>query len=199
MAHEILLDEATHTYTVDGVVKDGVTGIASIYGDDTDEGLDDVIERAADRGVTMHKVLELALSGEDYEDEYPAMYEPYVRSIEAFLAAHEIVPIAIETPIYSERLNVCGTPDLLCLFDGELALLDWKFVSTICKPKVKTQLNGYKEIYADNGVFIDKLVAVQFCKDKPREYPVAVGGDEWETAVLVHRIKHRKYGRGKID
>jgi hypothetical protein len=198
MGQLVYLDEQTHTYTVDGVKKDGVTDQCKIFGDDVDEYIEDAMERAADRGVTCHMVLELALTGEDYSGEYPAMYQPWVDSIETFLAAHEIVPIAIEEPIYSERLDLCGTPDLLCLYDGELAVLDWKFVSSICKQKVKAQLNGYKEIFNDNGVFPEKLVAVQFTKDKPREYEVAIGGDEWETALKVREIRNRKYKRGMI-
>jgi hypothetical protein len=196
---QVLLDEANHQYTVDGVEKDGVTSLCAIYGDEPDEFVEEAIERAADRGVTLHKVLELALTGEDYTNEYPAMYQPWVDSIEAFLAEHEITPIAIEEPIYSERLNVCGTPDLLCLYDGVLAVLDWKFVSSIIKPKVKAQLNAYREIFNDNGVYPERLVAVQFTQDRPRVYEVALGGCEWETALIVREIKRRRYGRGKID
>jgi hypothetical protein len=196
---QVLLDEANHRYTVDGVEKDGVTSLCAIYGDEPDEFVEEAMERAADRGVTLHKVLELALIGEDYSDEYPAMYQPWVDSIETFLAEHEITPIAIEEPIYSERLNVCGTPDLLCLYDGVLAVLDWKFVSSIIKPKVKAQLNGYKEIYNDNGVYPERLVAVQFTRNGYRLYEVATGGDEWATALQVRDIRKRKYGRGKIN
>jgi hypothetical protein len=196
---QVLLDEATHQYTVDGVEKDGVTSLCAIYGDEPDEFVEEAMERAADRGVTLHKVMELALTGEDYSDEYPAMYQPWVDSIEAFLAEHEITPIAIEEPIYSERLNVCGTPDLLCLYDGVLAALDWKFVSSIIKPKVKAQLNAYREIFNDNGVYPERLVAVQFTRNGYRLYEVAIGGDEWTTALQVRDIRNRKYGRGKID
>jgi hypothetical protein len=204
---QVLLDEATHQYTVDGVEKDGVTSLCAIYGDEPDEFVEEAMERAADRGVTLHKVLELALTGEDYTDEYPAMYQPWVDSIEAFLDDYEIIPISIEEPIYSERIDVCGTPDLLALMrkrvdvDAPLLLTDadWKFVSSIIKPKVKAQLNGYKEIYNDNGVYPERLVAVQFTRNGYRLYEVATGGDEWATALQVRDIRKRKYGRGKID
>jgi hypothetical protein len=204
---EIIKDDAGHAYTVDGVPKPSVTDLCAIYGDEPDEYLDDAMERAADRGVTMHTVLELALVGEDYTGEYPAIYQPWVDAIEAFLGDYEIVPIAVEQPIYSDRLGVCGTPDLLCLFRKRgdpdapftLAILDWKFVSAINKPKVKAQLNGYLEIENDNGVYPEYLAAVQFMSGKYRIYPVGIGGDEWATAVKANEIKNRKYGRGKID
>lgn len=203
---EIVFDESTHTYTVDGVVRSSVTDWCGIYGDEPDEFVEDSMERAADRGVTMHYVLRLALSGEDYDGEYPGAYQPWADSIERFLLKYEIVPVAIEQPIYSELLDVCGTPDLLCLLrkrsepdaDFQLSLLDWKFVSAINKPKVRAQLLGYAAIFNDLGVFPERLLAVQFTKDGPREYPVDFGGDEWETALKVREIKTRKYKRGRI-
>lgn len=199
MAQVISLDRDNHIYTVDGIVKPGVTDLCAIYGDDVDEWMEDAMDKAADRGVTMHSVLEMALNGEDYDGEYQSSYAPWVRSIERFLAENIIIPVAIEEPIYSPRLDVCGTPDLLCWMGDALTLLDWKFVSSICKPKVKAQMNGYREILADNGVFIEQMIAVQFMPDKPRPYTVEIGGDEWATALKVWEIKNRKYARGRID
>lgn len=194
----VVLDEATHTYTVDGVVKPSVTDLCAIYGEDADEWIEEAMDRAADRGVTLHAVLEMALRGEDYGGEYPSAYAPWVRSIGQYIAAHEIVLLAAEESLHSPRLDVCGTPDLLCMLDGVLTLIDWKFVSSICKPKVKAQLNGYREILADNGVFVEQMIAVQFTPEKPRPYPVEIGGDEWATALKVWEIKNRKYARGRI-
>jgi hypothetical protein len=179
-------------------VVPSVTDIAGIYGDELDESMDDVVEAAADRGVTMHKVLELALRGEDYTGEFPAMYAPYVGAIELFLSKHTVEPIAIEQPIFSERLGVAGTPDLLCMMDDVLTLVDYKFVSSVCKPKVRAQLTGYSEILRDHGVFVEQMLAVQFMRGDIREYPVDFGGDEWDTALKVYGIKKRKYKRGRI-
>ncbi len=200
MTYAVELDERTHTYWVNGMeVPASVSGLATmVYGDDPDEYLEEAIERAADRGVTMHKVLELALSGEDYDGEYPAIYAPYVDSIEQFLAEHEIVPIAIEEPIYSPRMNIAGTPDLLCLYDDVLTLIDYKFVSAINKPKVRAQLLGYTEIFNEHGVFPAQMLAVQFTREKPRPYPVLPGGDEWAAALKIWEIRNRKYKRGVI-
>lgn len=175
-----------------------VTDIVGIYGEEMDESLDDAIERAADRGVTMHKVLELALRGEDYDDEYPAIYTDYVDAIELFLSKHTIEPIAIEQPVFSDRIGVAGTPDLLCMMDDVLTLVDYKFVSSVCKPKVRAQLTGYSDILRDQGVFVEQMLAVQFMRGDIREYPVDFGGDEWGTALKVYGIKKRKYKRGRI-
>jgi hypothetical protein len=195
---QIEREEPGHIYRVDGVVVPGVTEMCGIYGDDVDEYVEEKMERAADRGVTMHLVLEMALRGDDYDGEYPAMYEDHVQCIERFLSEHEVVPLAIEEPIYSPRLCVAGTPDLLCIYDGVLALLDYKFVSAINKRKVRAQLTGYNEIYNDNGVFPEQMWAIHFTKERPKPYPVEFGGDEWATALKAWEINHRKYKRGII-
>lgn len=148
--------------------------------------------------MTCHAVLEMMLKGEE-EVEYPAMYEEYVDGIRVFLSEHEIIPLAIEEPIYSELMGVAGTPDLLCLYDGVLTLVDYKFVSAISKTKVKAQLNGYRRIYNDNGVFPEKLLAIHFKRGTKTEYPVSISDEEIDTALLVYSLKHKKYGRGVID
>lgn len=176
-----------------------MTSLVSILGADMDESLDDVIDIASDRGTTCHKVLELMLQGETDID-YPSAYEPYVDAIRLLLSEHEIIPIAIETPIHSLEVGVAGTPDLLCLYDGELAITDWKFVSQICKPKVKAQLNGYRIMYNESGVFPEKLIAIQFLNNGLyRAYPVAMSEKEFMACVEIHKIKNAKYGKGKID
>ena len=199
MAQVISFDADTHTYTVDGhVVPASVTDIAGVFGEDVDESYEDAIDRAADRGVTMHAVLAMAVAGQDYDGEYPGMYQPYVDSIEAFLSKHVIVPVAIEQPIYSSKLDIAGTPDLLCLVNDVLTLYDWKFVSSVCKPKIRAQMLGYNAIFNELGVFPEQMIAVQFLADRPREYPVDFDGDEWDAALKIWEIKNRKYARGRI-
>ena len=197
---EILtFDEAQHRYFDGDVELPSVTSLVSILGADMDESMDDVIDIASDRGTTCHKVLEMMLQGE-IDIEYSSVYAPYVDAIELFLSEHEIIPIAIETPIHSLVLGVAGTPDLLCEFDGALAILDWKFVSAICKPKVKAQLNGYRIMYNESGVFPEKLFAVQFLNNGLyRIYPVAIDDKEFVACMEIHKIKNAKYGKGKID
>ena len=156
-----------------------------------------VLERATDRGITCHAVLADMLL--DIEPEYPDEYEDYVEGIYMFLAENRLEPLAIEEPIFSEELRIGGTPDALCLCDGKLILPDWKFVSLICKPKVKAQLNLYRRIYNEMGVFPDELWAVQFLRKTFRKYPVAISDEEWKCALRVREFKSRKFGRGVID
>lgn len=196
---EILFDAEKHEYVVNGEVVPCVSDIISVYGKEIEEGddLENTIEAAAERGTVCHKVLEMLLKGR--EPEYPSAYEPYVEAIRLFLSEHTILPLAIETPIYSERFRYAGTPDLLCYFDGVLSLLDYKFVSQIMKTKVKAQLNAYCKAYEEQNVWPDQLLAIQFLKDGTyRVYPVKYDDEEIEVALKLWGLKHKKHPRGLI-
>lgn len=194
----------THTYYVDGVKVPSVTQLVAPLGDDYDEP-DDLMEQAldaaADRGVTMHGYLEHRLQGGSREDyELPDAYEVYADGADLLLSEHEIAPLCVETPLPGD--GFAGTPDLVCDFDGETAILDYKFVSQIAKTKVGAQLAGYMELCWANGIFPEALYAVQFLRDGTyRLYPV--GGENGQKAFelcrLLYELKHKHHPRGRID
>lgn len=194
---DVVFDEARHAYEVDGKELPSVTQLVAVLGDDGDID-EDILERAADRGTTCHAIIAMALQGEDYSGEYPAMYQPWVDSIEAFLHEHNIVPLMIETPLGNTTLGYAGTPDLVCEFDGSTALLDYKCVSQVNKTKVKAQLNAYDQLLAYEGVQIEERYAVQFTKEGYRLYPVAFGMEEFDACQKIYELKQKKHPRGKI-
>ena len=191
----------SHQYFVDGKAVPCVSDIIEVYGADVEEG-DDVellMDAAAERGTVCHAVLAEYLQG-NYEVEYPDEYEPYVDAIRLFLSEHDIEPISIETPVYCEKHGYAGTPDLLCVFDGFLTVVDYKFVSAVAKTRVKAQVNGYCIAYEEMGIYPEKLLAVQFLKDGTyRIYPVTYGDEELEAAINVYRFKRKKHKRGEIS
>ena len=197
----IVFNPEKHEYCVNGKFVPCVSDIISVYGKDIDEG-DDVelkIDAAAERGTVCHHILAQYLSGCD-DVEYPSEYEPYVDAIRLFLSEHSIKPILIETPVYCERYGYAGTPDLLCEFDGLLAVVDYKFVSQIAKTKVKAQVNAYCIAYEEAGVYPDLLLAIQFLKDGTyRIYQVRYDDEELEVALKLYAIKQRKHERGRIS
>ena len=194
-------DPVTHTYKIDGVVVPSVTELVKIYGDDADDmgaDMENKLDAAAERGTTCHEIIAQMLHGET-DIEYPSEYEPYVDGIRLFLSEHTIEPIAIEAPIADADGEFAGTPDLLCLFDGVLAIPDYKFVSQVAKTKVKAQLNGYMCMFNKLGVFPEKLYAIQFLPGTYRLYPVAIDPTEFNIALEVYKLKNKKHTRGKID
>ncbi len=199
----IEFDETAHVYTVDGKKVPSVTQIVAPLGQDYDEPDDmteTVVDAAAERGTVMHAYIAWRLDGGAPEAfEMPDMYVPYADAVDLFLAEHSVVPVAVEEPLGCD--SFAGTPDLICEFDGQLAVLDWKFVSQVAKSKVGAQLAGYDELCRINGLFVDRLFAVQFTKDGSyRLYPV--GWDAARAAFFealgIYRIKTAKHPRGRI-
>lgn len=72
---------------------------------------------------------------------------------------------AIEPKLYSDKLKLAGSVDLICEFDGQLSILDWK---TSSKPKTEEMIQNYLMqtcyyavmAYERYGIVCDKLVVV---------------------------------------
>ena len=199
----IEFDEATHRYTVDGQAVPSVTQLVAPLGPDLteDDDLELTMEAAADRGVTLHAYLAHRLQGGEAEDfELPGAYQPYAAAVELFLAEHQITPLLIETALPGP--GFAGTPDLVCEFDGGIAILDYKFVSQVAKSKVGAQLGGYRALCEHNGVYVDALYAVQFLPDGTyRLYPADPTQAEVGFTVCrtLYEIKTKKHPRGRIE
>lgn len=200
---EILFDETKHAYTVDGVSVPSVTQLVAPLGDDFDE-MDEMmelaVEAAADRGVTMHAYLAHRLSGGRAEDfELQNSYSVFADAVELFLSEHTIEPLLVEAPLGCAEF--AGTPDLICEFDGQIAILDYKFVSQIAKSKVCAQLGGYLNLCAENGIFPANLYAVQFLANgEYRLYPADLGAAmaSFNACKFIYEIKTKKHPRGCI-
>ena len=198
----VTFDPETHIYTVLGKKVPSVTQIVAPFGDDydePDEQMELAYDVAAERGTVMHAYLAHRLQGGDPVDfELPGTYEPYAEAVEQFLSEHEVVPYDIEVPFGT--VNLAGTPDLVCEFDGVLSILDWKFVSQIAKSKVGAQLAGYAYLCECNHVFPEKLFAVQFLRDSYRLYPVGwdAAREAFFAAFRIYDIKTEKHPRGRI-
>lgn len=199
----VTFDEATHTYTVDGETVPSVTQLVAPLGspmDEMDAMMEGALENAAERGTTMHAYIAHRLQGGIEEDfELPADYADYVDAVELFLSEHTIEPLLVEQPLGGD--GYAGTPDLVCIFDGEPTILDYKFVSTVAKSKVGAQLRGYMELCNHNDIYPEKLKAVQFMRGDYRIYDVDTETTllSWATCQTLHLIKTKKHPRGRIE
>ena len=109
---EVLFDEATHTYTVAGVVVPSVTNILSDIS--VMKRMDPAwLADASLRGKMVHKAIELFNRGTLDEDDLDPMLEPYLRAWKRFCADHAFVPDQIESIIYSTRWEYAGTVDVV--------------------------------------------------------------------------------------
>jgi len=118
------------------------------------------------RGTKLHRVFEVYLQNGDYES-LPEWEDPLIQLM--FTAAKQYLDERLdniyqqETPMFSHRLCLAGTVDLICEVDGELAIVDFK-TSKKEKPEewledYFVQLSAYWAMFSEaTGVVPKKLV-----------------------------------------
>lgn len=147
---QILFDEASHTYTVNGQVKPGVTTILQNAGLSPDFSMVDpeTLQWKATLGKEVHKVIELVFKNDLAE--YDPVLEPYVQGAKMFISTFNIRPIKSELAVYSAGLDCCGTLDLLATYnDNEEGVFDFKTSSTIDLMYVGPQTAGYDLLFRE--------------------------------------------------
>lgn len=199
---EFTFDPDKHEYTLDGRVVPSVTQVVAPLGadyDDMDEFTERAVDVATERGVVLHDYIAAKLLGADREDfEMPTDFEEYADAVDAFFAEHDIDPYLVEHPMTDGVY--AGTPDIICEYNGVLAVLDYKFVSNISKSRVCAQLGGYKALCEANNLYPEELYAIQFTRGDYRVYPVdpETAARMWRAATALWHEKTLKHFRGKI-
>lgn len=144
-------DPMTHTYRVGGVILPSVTevlGPAQTFAGMFDHVPAGTLETAKERGTYVHEAMALLARGALDWDSVDGPWLDYVRTGARFLAESGLVVTGSEVPVYSERLRVAGTIDLLGSWRRGDALIDFK-VSAVVPPTVGPQTAGYKYLYHD--------------------------------------------------
>ena len=171
-----LMDEGVRLYNVDGkTCYPSVTSVISFISRKKfadwrakvgEEAANRKTKRATTRGTRFHTVLEHYINNDNYKslDEYSV---PLIQLM--FGYCKSILDTRIdniyqqETSMYSNRLCLAGTVDLICEVDGELAIVDFK-TSEKAKPEewledYFVQLSAYWAMFSEKtGVVPKKLV-----------------------------------------
>lgn len=196
---QLLFYDAEHQYEVDGEKLPSVSEILrfmsrEIYGDINQYTLDN----AANRGSDVHKATELL---DKYgEAEIDEEYAPYLQAYHSFLKEHHVSWDDIERRMYHPQKMYAGTIDRFGAVDGESALVDIKTTSTIKKPIVKAQLNGYEDMRIANGFApAQRLYCLQLKKDgKYTLLEVSKDTTEFDACYALHVSMAAKQPRGRI-
>jgi hypothetical protein len=143
----LLFDEATHTYTYNGKVVPSVTQIIKAAGlADWSMVKPEVLEAARNRGVAVHRMIELHVKDTlDYSTLDPALL-PYLEGWMAFERDHDVEVIGSEVPVYSKRYGYAGTLDMVLKVDETHGT--WDIKSGVMLPTTGLQLAGYSEAHA---------------------------------------------------
>lgn len=152
---DLYLDRDKHSYFYKGEKKDCVSDVLELVDVIAMKGIPiKNIEIAAERGTRVHE------QTEDYEfglidildDEWLQENNDIVNYVYAyinFLNEHPEKPIASEESVYSEKVGLAGTIDLVKYINGKLAIIDKKTSKTISELRSTLQLNYYRLIWND--------------------------------------------------
>jgi len=96
-----------------------------------------ITARAANRGTRLHKLCEDHIMGKQVK--------PSIIDLESWQKFKPIVDkisgvVALETPLYSNYLEVAGTVDCIGVWEGKLSIIDFKTSSRV---KGKDDIHGY--------------------------------------------------------
>lgn len=93
--------------------------------------------RASARGTRIHSNCESYLLGESFE---PDIFDAEMFNSIKFLLDQVDNIHCLETPLYSDHLQVAGTVDCIAEFQGKLSVIDFK---TASKPKDRDDIHNY--------------------------------------------------------
>lgn len=139
----LTFDEATHTYTLDGIRLPSVTEVTRFCAYDYKSDRPWLAEAAARRGTAVHEACALIDYGEEPE-ETPEI-AGYLKAYRRFLADYKPEWKLIEHPIGSILLGYAGTLDRFGTIDGAPAILDIK-TGQLHDAALSAQLTAYAEL-----------------------------------------------------
>lgn len=119
-----------------------------------EEEANKISNKAARRGTRIHSLCENFLRNEEVN---PDMFDYHMwKSIKPVLGRINNVH-ALETPLYSDHLEVAGTVDCIAEFDGKLAVIDFKTSSRV---KTRDDIHNYFMQCSAYAVAFEELTRV---------------------------------------
>lgn len=195
-------DSVRHEYFWNGKRVPNVTRVLSPL---TDYGAipPDVLETAKQKGLAVHKMVELHAKGDLDEERLPAWMVPVLAQWKKFLSDTGFVVIASEYRTYHESYGYAGTLDLFGEFVTGPAYIDVKR-SFLAGGAIGFQLAAYKEAHSkqENISKHAKRYALKLTENGPyRLEPFEDNGDFQNFLVCLsfHKLKekHNERRNGK--
>ena len=163
-----------------------------------EETANKISSRAARRGTQFHSLVEDYLRKEkEYIEFEDVMQEAQFKGIQPVL--DEIIPIALEAPLYSEELKMAGRVDCVGLFDNVLSIIDFKTSSKfkteeMAKPWYH-QMTAYAIMVEElTGKPIDEITALVCMEDGNFQLFTADPKDYVESLYGLRKQYHTLYG-----
>jgi hypothetical protein len=146
MANELAYNAEKHEYSIDGKRIPGYSEVAKAMGITNYSGIPDyIMESARNFGTAGHYATRLWDEGRLDVNSLSLPLIPCLEAYKQMLLAYNVVIIKeyIENPICSFRYRFGTTPDRICLIEGEMSILELKFVSSL-QPGIALQTAAQK-------------------------------------------------------
>jgi len=135
-----------------------------------------ISSQASKRGTKVHGYCESYLRSElcepdTFDSEIFGRIRPYLEKIDNIHA--------LETPLYSDHLEVAGTVDCIAEYEGKLSVIDFK---TSSKPKTRDHIHGYFMQTAAYAVAFEELIGIPVGR-----LVIIMGIDDNPTKIFVEK------------
>ncbi len=148
-----------------------------------EEEANKISSSAAKRGTLFHQHVEDYLKKEKEFIEFEnILQEGMFRAIRPVL--DEIVPLAIEAPMYSNTLKMAGRVDCIGMFDGKLCIIDFK---SSAKPKEEYMAKSWYLQMAAYALMVEELTGHEI------EECMALVAVEGSNSFQMFCSDHRDY------
>lgn len=189
-------DASTHTYRVGGNVLPSVTEVMRPLDSFTHVPAD-ALEYARERGTYVHQAMALMARNDlDWLSVEPT-WLPYVRAGERFLLDSEITVTGSEVPVYSERLRVAGTIDLLGNWRNRDVLIDFKSTASVPEtvgPQTAGYMFLYREVYGTSKRKVHRY-CVHLTPSQTTPYRVIPLEDSRDESIFLSSLNLYHWGR----
>ena len=184
MLNQVVFDEATHEYRVEGRKLPSVTGILKEAGLIDDTFMD---PSALQRGTFVHQACEYDDVGDLDESTVDAAILPYVQAWRRCKSEMGFKVLEIEKRVYHQPLDYCGTLDRIVELRGRRILIDIKTGSGAAWHQVQTSAYALAMKWEDPLTVLDRAAVYltaeggyKFCEHKQR-----LDFDVWKAAVTL--------------
>lgn len=173
-----VLDE-NHTYHVGHRTPPGVNQVLDLYFTPCDY----YTEEGRILGTARHQWFHALAQGLDLENEPDPRIAGAVGGFRKFMAEVRPGYMSGEVSYYDDALDVCGTPDLVCMISGRTSVVDYKPESR--NKRTPLQLAAYRHMLLINGMpvmdryelrLLDRDYRLDKCRDADDEkrWPIMV-------------------------
>lgn len=182
--NKVQFDEATHTYTLDGVELPSVTYIIRYLAVDKANNADpNMALMARERGSAVHEATVVYDYSGKIPDDFPAEYAPYLEAYVQFVRDYAPNWILTEYRMANEMLGFAGTLDRFGVIDGYFCILDIKTSYKVDMPSLSAQLAAYMSL---------------LYKEYSKEYPPAKWDAILEKGLNLYGLQLMRNGKYRL-